>query len=137
MKYSQYIGLTCIIIILILCFQPWVVISSEELVITGFDSGLTRFGQPGKLHFYFCIPSALLFLLPYVWAKRTNLFFTAINLSWAVRNFIVLSACQAGECPEKQIALYLILVASAVILLMALLPKIKVNAKDSVVPSSS
>jgi hypothetical protein len=71
--------------------------------------------------------AAVFFLLPYEMAKRSNVFFCAVNLAWALRNFILLSICQAGECPEKQTGLYLYLVASIIIMICALFPDIKLK----------
>jgi hypothetical protein len=39
----------------------------------------------------------------------------------------MLSACLAGECPEKQIALYVLVAASAIMMVMSFLPKIKIT----------
>jgi len=40
--------------------------------------------------------------IPRVWAKRWNLLIVALNISWAARNYFIISACSGGECPEKK-----------------------------------
>lgn len=124
MKYSQYIGIAVAGIIIWLCFQTWVIIPQKQILVSGLETAGTRFGRPGMLHIWFSGISVLLFILPYIWAKRFNVFFTAVNLAWAIRNFIIISGCFMGECPEKQLAIYLLPVAAGLLFLMALLPKI-------------
>ena len=53
-----------------------------------------------------------------------NVFIAAINFAWAIRNYILLTTCQAGECPEKRAGLYLLLIATFIIQLMVFFPKI-------------
>ena len=71
----------------------------------------------------------LFFAVPKIWAKRTNVFIAALNLAWAIRNYLLLGSCLLGECPEKKAGLYLLLVAAGIIQLMALLPKINIEPK--------
>jgi hypothetical protein len=127
MKYSQIIGIVASVILISLCFTTWVYIPSLQLNLTGFKTSGTNWGKPGLMHIYLSGINILLFLIPKIWAKRTNVFFAGINLAWAVRNFIVISSCFMGECPEKQISIYLLIVFAFIILIMSLLPKIKVQ----------
>lgn len=129
MKYSQYIGILSALVLIWLCSQTWVIIPQIDIIVTGFQSEGTRFGRPGMIHLWFCGIALLLFALPYTWAKRSNVFFTAINLAWAIRNYIIVSTCFMGECPEKQWALYLLPIFAAVVFLMSLLPSTPVATK--------
>ena len=65
--------------------------------------------------------------IPRLWAKRWNLLVVALNIAWAVRNVIIISMCRDGECPEKQTGLYLVILASAIMLAAALFPDIKLK----------
>ena len=78
---------------------------------------------------YFAILNCLLFALPYLFAKRTNIVVAALVLAWSIRNYLILSTCYMGECPQKQWALYACIAASAGILIMTFLPKINVEKK--------
>jgi hypothetical protein len=49
-------------------------------------------------------------------------------VAWAIRNYIVISACNGGVCPEKHTGLYTILIGS--ILLLILTPFIQVRTKN-------
>jgi hypothetical protein len=50
-----------------------------------------------------------------------------LNIAWAIRNYFIISMCREGECPEKQIGLWLVLLASILILIAALFPDIKLK----------
>ena len=127
MKHSQLIGIVAVLALTGICFMPWTVIESKNIVVTGFASEGTSYGKPGYMNVILSMVSLLLFAIPKIWAKRTNVFVAAINLAWAFRNYLVLSGCMLGECPEKKPGLYLLLLAAAVIQVMALLPKINVE----------
>ena len=72
----------------------------------------------------------LLFLLPKIWAKRTNLFIAALGLAWSIRNFLLVTSCLMGECPEKKAGIFLLLLCAALVLLMTLFPKIELKRQD-------
>lgn len=128
MKYSNYIGVAASVALIIFCFVPWVYIGYIKTTITGLSSGNTNFGRPGAMHIVFAILSLIFFLTPKVWAKRANLFVVTLNFAWAVRNFFLITQCEAGECPEKRLGIYAIILLSVIILIMGLLPKM--NLKD-------
>ncbi|MEI6190420.1 MAG: hypothetical protein WCP61_08360 [Chitinophagia bacterium] len=127
MKYSQTIGILLCIALIYTTTQPFVIIDSRHWVITGWETAGSSFGQSGKFLCFFASLALLFFALPFIWAKRFNMVFAAMMLSWSFRNYLILSTCQMGECPQKQWALYGCIILSALILLMTFLPKIKVN----------
>lgn len=110
--------------------MPWVLINIKNITVTGLKAHGTNFGKPGLVNIIMGGLAAACFLIPRIWAKRTNLFICAFNIAWAVRNYIVVSACYAGECPEKQVGLYLLLIASGLLLLAALLPDLHVPSAN-------
>ena len=130
MKHSQTIGAILCILLIYCTTQPLVIIESRHWVITGWHTAESNFGQPGKFLSFFAVLSLLFFTLPFIWVKRFNMVFAALLLSWTIRNFLILSACSMGECPEKQWAIYACIIVSAGILLMTFLPKIKTAAKS-------
>jgi hypothetical protein len=69
----------------------------------------------------------LLLLLNKIWSIRTAFFISAFNIAWGIRNFIVISACSGGLCPEKHTAIYVILIGP--LGLIALTSFIEVKAK--------
>ncbi|MBV9986386.1 MAG: hypothetical protein JO301_01805 [Chitinophagaceae bacterium] len=129
MKYSQTIGIIATLILAVLCFMPWTYIASRQLLVYGMHAEGTNFGKPGLFHLILGGMMLLLFAVPKIGAKRTNVFVAALNLAWAFRNFLLLSSCMMGECPEKKPALYIIIVLAVIIQLMALLPKVDMPSK--------
>jgi hypothetical protein len=123
MRYSTGLGIAAVLLLVIACFMPWVLIPSKQLVISGMDASGTRYGKPGYLHLLLGFFYLIFTLIPAVWAKRFNLLVVAFNLAWTLRNFLILSLCRGGECPERQAGLYLVAMAGVLMLVAALFPK--------------
>jgi hypothetical protein len=130
MKYSQLLGLLACIGEIIACFLPWVFVAEQHLLISGVNNAVPNFGRPGILNIVLSIAMGFFFIIPKIWAKRTNVFIAAVNLSWSFRNYLLITACRAGECPEKRAGIYLLLCVSIFILLMSFLPPTKVPARN-------
>ena len=130
MKYSNQIGILASLAVIISCFITWISIPHLSLSITGFDTTGTNFGKPGLVNFIMSSISLILFLIPAVWAKRSNLFFAGFNLAWAFRNYILITACHGGDCPEKKAGIWLLLAGSAILMLMAVSPDMKLKEKN-------
>jgi len=130
MKYSQLIGIIATLALVITCYQPWVYVQSKDLLITGMHAPGTNFGRPGLMHVILSVVMIVFFALPKAWAKRINIFVATFNLAWAIKNYIILSTCYVGECPQKKIAIYLLLALSILILLMTFFPKIKLTEEE-------
>lgn len=96
-----------------------------------FANGKHNFGKPGLMNIFCSVGAGILFLLPQVWAKRTNIFFCGFNIAWAIRNFIILSRCYNGECPEKKAGLYILLAAAVVMLLMSFFPDSPIKEEEN------
>jgi hypothetical protein len=124
MKYSQTAGIIFSLCIIVLCFFPWTYIESQHLTITGFSTTGTTYGKPGLLNAILCTLMILLFAVPALWSKRTNVLLAALNLAWSFRNYLLLSFCMMGECPERKPALFGLLLSAIIVMVMALLPKI-------------
>ncbi|QEC69575.1 hypothetical protein FRZ67_20545 [Panacibacter ginsenosidivorans] len=130
MKHSQLIGIIAVFALIGICFMPWTFIASQNITVTGFSSEGTSFGKPGYLNVVLSVVCLIFFIVPKIWAKRTNVFIAAINLAWAFRNYLLLSVCLLGECPEKKTGLYLLLLAAGIIQVMALLPEMNIEERD-------
>ena len=127
MKYSNYIGSIAALVLICFCFLPWVYIDAIQTTITGMRAEHTNFGRPGLLHICFSVLSIIFFLVPAVWAKRTNLFIGAFNFAWSIRNYLVITQCEVGECPHKQFGIFAIVIFSALLLVMTMLPDVKLK----------
>jgi len=124
MKYSNYIGVAAAVALIAFCFVPWVYIGYIKTSITGMSTGHTNFGWPGALHILLAVLSIFLFSISKVWPARVNLIVVTLNFAWAIRNFLLLTQCEYGECPEKRLGIYAVIFLSFVIILMGLLPKV-------------
>ncbi|MEA3426489.1 MAG: hypothetical protein U9R46_09600 [Bacteroidota bacterium] len=129
MKYSQTIGIIATLALVAICFLPWSYIASRQITITGFQAVGTNFGKPGLFTVILSGIMLVMFAVPAIWSKRTNVFIAALNLAWAFRNYLMISTCLMGECPEKKPALYIQVALSILILLMTLLPKLDLKGK--------
>lgn len=126
MRWMKWIGLAAVVLLIISCFSTWVVITSKNIVVSGVDATGTSFGKPGYFHFFFSFFFIVFTFIPRIWAKRVNLVVTAMNLAWVVRNYFIISGCRGGECPEKHNGIYLIFLASLLMLGSALFPDLKI-----------
>lgn len=132
MRFMKWIGLLAAILLLYSCFIPWVYIHSKNITVTGVNSTGTNFGSAGYFHFIMTFLFTIFHFINRVWAKRWNLLVVGLNLAWAIRNYFVISACRAGECPEKETGLYLSLIASILILVSALFPDMEISKRKEI-----
>ena len=126
----KWIGLLATLALIIACFSPWVFIESKNITVTGIDATGTSFGKPGYFHFVLAAVYLVFHFTPRIWAKRMNLLVAALNIGWAARNYFLISACAGGECPEKKVALYIVLISSFLMMAAALFPKMKLTEKN-------
>ena len=109
------------ILLITACFFPWVIIETKSIVLTGIDTKGTSFGKPAYLHFLLTFLFMVSFFLKTRWSKYAAILFAAFNIAWSIRNFTIISACQMGDCPSKQVAIYLLIPATILMLIAAML----------------
>lgn len=130
MQSIRWLSVLTAAVIITACFFTWVSVESKDFFVGGFaSSNNSRFGQPGILHVAFCLIIIFFLLLNKTWSVRTAFFVSAFNVAWAARNYVVISACSGGVCPEKHIGLYTILIGS--VLLLVLTPFIVVKSRQT------
>ncbi|MBS4043480.1 MAG: hypothetical protein KGZ59_06660 [Chitinophagaceae bacterium] len=130
MKHSQKIGILASLLLIGACFLPWIEISNLNITINGLQGFVNEkftFGTQIKPHTFFAIVAIVLFSVNSLMAKRVNIFICFLNISWAIKNFILMSMCRP-ECPTIKPGLYLLVFFAAIMLLMSFLPKIKINS---------
>ncbi|MBK5269952.1 MAG: hypothetical protein JJE22_02950, partial [Bacteroidia bacterium] len=118
-------GIAASILLIISCFIPWVIIESRNITVSGVDASGTNFGRPGYFHLIMSFLFLLLSFIQKVWAKRSNLLVTALNLGWAIRNYILISTCEMGDCPLKKAGIYILIPASVLMLVASMFPDMK------------
>ena len=130
MKYSQWIGVAAALLLIGVCYLPWAYYPELQKEFTGFFSENNVYGRPGKIFMFFCGIAIILYLIPRIWAKRANLFVCAINFAFAINIFIRFTGCARGVCPEKRIGIFLMLLASIIMVVAAVLPDIQLKDKS-------
>ena len=131
MKYSQWIGIAAVFLMVGACFMPWAYYPDLQKNFTGFFSEGNHYGRPGKFLMILGGIAIICFLIPKVWAKRLNLLVSAIIIAYAVKSFVLFTSCyNSGICPEKLAGIWIMLGSAAIVLLMALLPDTQVKSKS-------
>lgn len=128
MKYSQPVGALLSLLLIAVCFLPWSFVADINLLITGIDGG-ANLGKPGLFNIILGVVMILFFLIPKIWAKRTNVIIGALNIAWSIRNYILVSACSGGICPEKRAGIYLLMLLSFLVEIATFLPPVKIERK--------
>ncbi|MBS1600471.1 MAG: hypothetical protein JST75_19735 [Bacteroidetes bacterium] len=130
MKYSTYIGIAAAIILIVACFMPWAYYPDLDKNFTGFFSENNNYGKPGKVLSFFAVVIIILTIIPAVWAKRSNQFIAVLMIAYTIKTFILFTSCYAGICPEKKIGLWLVVLASLVLLIATMFPNLTLKKKN-------
>jgi hypothetical protein len=125
MRWIKWAGVIASLVMVISCFMTWVVVPGRNIVISGVDTTGTHFGKPAYIHFILVALFLAFTFIRTTVAKRLNLAIGAFSLAWAVRNYFIISLCRAGECPEKKIAIYLIVICAVIMLVSTMFPDMK------------
>ena len=126
----KWVGFLATIALIAACFFPWVFIESKNITVTGIQSAGTSFGKPAYFHFVMAAFYLVFNFTPRIWAKRVNLLIVALNIGWTARNYFLISACAGGECPEKEVGLYIVVISSVAMMVVALFPKIELQKTE-------
>ena len=109
--------------------MPWVHYNNINETFTGFH--VTKFSTGnyyGRAGIIICVFTAIILLftlISKVWAKRVNLFLSAVLFAYCIRTYIIFtSALFEGEV-EKKTGIYLVVVLSFIILIASVFPKIE------------
>jgi hypothetical protein len=132
MKWMKWIGIAAAILLVVSCFTIWVIIPSKNIVVTGVNAEGTNYGRPGYFNLLMTLFFVVLTLIPRIWAKRINILVAALNFAWTLRNYFVITTCLAGECPEKHSGIFLLMLASLMILISSLFPDLNLPDQKTV-----
>ncbi|MCO6496170.1 MAG: hypothetical protein J5I50_00770 [Chitinophagaceae bacterium] len=127
MKHYKIVAVIAAVLMVASCFMPWAYYPDRDEVFTGFYSYQNLFGKPGAVFIFFAVVYLIFVFIDRMWAKRTNIFVAAISLAYLIRTYIIYTKCYFGTCPEKRMGMYLLIAASVLLLITALLPKLDLN----------
>jgi hypothetical protein len=120
---SKWVGLAALLLLILSCFMPWAWYGDLGKSFTGFYSERNMYGRPGKLLIILGSVSAICAFLPRIWPKRLALFTSALNTAYAIKTFIIFSACYAGTCPEKRAGIWLMLLSTLLLMVLSMFPE--------------
>ena len=132
------IGLLACILLVISCFLPWMyyadphIATEAQKTFTGFITYQNQYGKPGILLTLIAIMVFVFMLLQKIWAKRANLFITALGVGYAIKTYVLFASCYNAYCPEKKAGIFLMLVSMAVLLIAAVFPDFKLEQEKKV-----
>ena len=133
-------GLTACVVLIIACFLPWTYYADAsipnvaERTFTGFFSYANSYGKPGKLLVLIAVVALTFILLPKIWAKRANLFVCALGVGYAVKSYVLFTSCYNAYCPEKRAGIYLMLIASFIMLIASAFPNLQLKTGENKKP---
>lgn len=130
MKYSQLLGVLAALALAVACFMPWTYYPDLKTHFTGFFSEQNIYGKPGKFIVAMSVIALVFFALDKVWAKRVNWLVCGLLAAFAFRTYTVYTSCYAGICPVKQPAVYVVLIAPIIMLIVAFMPRLNIKETD-------
>ncbi|HEX2683168.1 MAG TPA: hypothetical protein VHL77_04520 [Ferruginibacter sp.] len=128
-RLLNWAGIAACIILIISCFLPWTFHADLNQTFNGFYSYDNHYGKPGKFLALFGALILVFMILPKLWAKRANLFISALTVAYAIKTYILFGSCYNNYCPQKLFGLYLMLASSVIILAAAVFPNMRVGEK--------
>ncbi|MGN6247847.1 MAG: hypothetical protein ACTHNG_05795 [Ginsengibacter sp.] len=139
MKYYKPLGFLASIVLVISCFLPWAYYPDLQKSFTGFFTEQNMYGKPGMVFVFFAVASVILIFINKIWAKRTLIFFAALNAGYLLKTYVIFTSCYRGYCPEKQYGIYLLIISCVTLLVVSFFPDLKVtdNKSDEDLPPSA
>ncbi|MGN6803316.1 MAG: hypothetical protein ACTHJN_15550 [Ginsengibacter sp.] len=127
MKYYKPLGFLASIVLVISCFLPWAYYPDLQKSFTGFFTEQNMYGKPGMVFVFFAVASVILIFINKIWAKRTLIFFAALNAGYLLKTYVIYTSCYRGYCPEKQYGIYLLIISCVTLLVVSFFPDLKVK----------
>jgi hypothetical protein len=131
MKNYKITGWLACILLLTSCFMPWAYYADLNKTFNGFFSEQNIYGKPGIFFVFIAVSSAILIYLDKLWAKRTHIFLTAINIGYLIKTYILFSSCYNAYCPEKKLGLYLLALSCTALLIVSIFPDVKLKEEEA------
>ena len=129
-RILNILGILACVVLIVSCFLPWGYYDDVHQTFTGFYSFKNEYGKPGKFLIFMTVLILVFMLLPKVWAKRTNLFLCALTLAYAFKSYVLFTSCYNNYCPEKKYGIFLMIIASVVMLVASAFPHMKIPPKS-------
>ncbi len=125
MKHYKIIGVVTGLVLIISCLLPWAYYPDLQKSFTGFFSEHNIYGKPGIIFVFIAAVSILLVMKNKVWAKRTHVILSALNIGYLIKTYILFTSCYSGYCPRKELGIYLLVLSCLMLLIVSLFPDLK------------
>ena len=141
MRFSSIlhrIGLFSCILLIVSCFLPWMyyadshIATEAQRTFTGFTTYQNQYGKPGKLLTLIGVIVFVFMWLPKIWAKRANLFITALGIGYAIKSYVLFAGCYNAYCPEKKAGIFIMMASMILMLIAAVFPDLKLEQEKKV-----
>ncbi len=128
-KILHYTALLTCIALVATCFIPWVHYNSIDTTFNGFNvkpfpTGV-NYGRAGKIITILVSVSFLLTALPYIVAKRANMFVCAILVAYSMRTYVLFTGSLFEGEVVKLAGIYLIVLLSFLLVVCSVFPYLK------------
>lgn len=127
-RISYITGIIACLLMAVACYLPWIHITSIQETMNGFNvrpfATGNNYGKAGK---FIMILTSLIFtgmLLPKIWAKRLNLFLSALLLAFVLRTYVIFTGSLFENEVIKKPGIYLIVICAALILFSSVFAKV-------------
>ncbi len=112
LSLRNWIGLAVSVTLIVSCFLNWTWYPDIQKYFTGFFTEKNYYGKPA----YFLISMAAIGVAAHafrkVWLYRVNLAASGLAMAFAIRTFLLFTSSYDGYLPEKQLGIYVMLIAS-------------------------
>jgi hypothetical protein len=127
-KIIQIIAVFACILLVVLCFTPWVHYNSIDTTFTGyhvtkFNTGV-YYGRAGIIITILTSISLACTLLPFIFFKRMNMFVCALLFAYTIRTYVLFTGSLFDGEVVKYLSIYLIMVVSFIILVCSVFPNL-------------
>jgi hypothetical protein len=129
-----WVGLLSCLLLVAACYMPWIHINSINETLTGmnvkpFVTG-NNYGKAGKFIIVLTSLVIILMIIPRVWAKRLNLFLSALLFAFCIRSFVIFSGSLFEGEVERKMGLFLVLFLPFIILVSNVFSKVDEKIKN-------
>lgn len=128
-KILHYVAIVAAIALIVTCFIPWVHYNNIDVTFNGFN--VKRFatgvyyGRAGIIITVLASISLLFTMLPFIVAKRINMFLCALLVAYTLRTYVIFTGSLFDGEVTKLAGIYLIVLLSFVMVTCSVFPYLK------------
>ncbi len=126
----KWVAFAAAIGLIIGCYLPWSYFPEIKQYFSGFYSYQNEYGRPGVLIVPLAAVAALFLLINKLWAKRANLFITALLVGYVIKSYVLFTNCYGIFCPIKQPIVNFLPVFAIILLAGVIFSKLPVKKND-------